>query len=527
MFGCPGPLRPDAGAPDDSDGGLGDAGAERLDAGTPDDSDGGPPSDAGSPVDAGSFADRFSAGRLTPWFTPRPQGFGLHVVRRGAQTWTLELDRDARGQVRRRLVARTARPFVWQEPDGERLHHFAVHPSGAVTLGLERLDAGTDAYSLVRLDETGGLRFRQPVQAPRLRPADEQLGARADAFALKGVASGSVITGWLPWLRPEADGEDVVLGLLSMLRFEDGGVSGSEALSAVVALELGDGGYVERWSRLVDAPHALIAVAWQYDEFLWLDAATRLLVSVDADGAAVVGRTVSNSRCTSLVAFGETSTQRCRQLRAVNSPHRFQPFAFTRFEADGGRSGSAVLAPTDVEEFVVFDLAVRWPLVGLVGTAVRLGDGGTPEYYFEPPGQTGGTPLSPYDAWLAIVEGLPGLVRHEAFVDLGRGELLASAKWTESGLLAAGATDWNRWWGGMSLSRSAEPLLVLHRLDAGVRSRTLPVEGVERHTHLLSIDVGDGGFTAVGPHDAPMTHSGDVEGPPAMTLGGARLELTD
>ncbi|MDP1821677.1 MAG: hypothetical protein Q8L48_00460 [Archangium sp.] len=487
-----------------------DAGiAEEIDAGIP---------DAGSP-DAGGPAleHTFTSGRFTSTLTPRSSEAGFKVLRAGDRTLTFTITRHPDGSVSRRLRCTDANGERWSraEAANERLTDFTVHPSGDISLGLERLDHPRDAFELIRLDPDGRELHRQVLARPATIPAGDQ----AAPFRMKGVQDGSVVTGWLPWLRLEARGEDLVLGLLSRVETpDDGGL-----ISAVVALQWAPGGgYGEQWARVVDARHSPIAIAWQFDEFLWLDAATRLLVSVRPDGSVLIGRTLALARCRSLQnVFAEIGDLRCRQLGSLGSPHRYQPFAVTTFSPTGARLGTRVLAPEGLEEFVIFDFAARGDQLAVAGTAVRRGPDGEPPFYFEPPS---GTALSPYDGYLAVLELTGGAVVREQFIDLGRAEHLVTVKWTGEGLVAGGGANWNRWSGGMSLSRSADPLLVFDSLDAPPLVRALDVAGLDRHALVWSLDVRDAHVLAVGQSDAPMTHSGDAD-PTQLVHGGLTLEL--
>jgi hypothetical protein len=456
---------------------------------------------------------------------PRAHFAGLKTRLQGGRSVTLEVERGVDGVERRRVVSveRDGTQWVIGEQGDERFHDFALHPSGELTLSLEHLQQPRDAFELVRLSSTGVERARRRLERPRTIPASDFADGRATfPFAMKGVPRGSVITGWLPWVRLEANGEDLLIALLSLLENVDGEVRANEAVSAVMSLQWSDAQWVERWSRMVDGVHVLIAVAWQYDDFLWLDAATRLTLSRDASGRVVVGRTVSNSRCFALAdVFHETTAQACRALR-LGAPHRYQPFAFTVFDAHGEREGTGFVAPRALEDFVVFDVATRWPKVALVGTAVRLNANGEPDTYQEP---GDATPLLPYDAFLSIVEGVGARELETHFLDHGRADALTAVRWVDEGLYAVGISDWNRWWGGMSVSRGARPLLV-ERTEAGVlSSRVLAVGGGTRHAHLLSVVVSQGRLRATGVFDAPMTHSGDGQGPEPMSHGALTVEL--
>jgi hypothetical protein len=477
-----------------------------------------------------SLKDTFASGELSADTRPRVAEGGLRVIARGARTYVLAVKRDEAGRESRRLVATAEAGELWarEEAPSERFMDFTVHPSGELTLGLERTAVARDAYDLVRLGAGGRELARQALPRPTSIPAsDLSPTLPASPFRMKGVQKTSVVTGWLPWLELEARGEDAIAGILSYVDLPDGSLNDAYVVSGVMALRWEQDRYVEEWARMVDGGHSLIAVAWQYDEFLWLDAATRLLLGVDAEGGVVVGRTLGNSRCVALVSvFHELTDAECRRLRSGNSAHRHQPFAFTVFSPSGEREGTKVLLPDALEDFVIFDMALRGDAVAVTGTAVRLGPGGVPAYYFEPPNDTASTPLLPYDGYLAVVDLDTGTVRHENFVDLGRAEHFTAVRWTDDGLLAGGAAGWNRWYGGMSVSRHAEPLLALDPTGgAPVQTRRLEVPSDDRHAHLLGLDTQDAKVSAVGLFDAPMTHSGDGGRTEAMAFGGTTLLL--
>ena len=126
--------------------------------------------------------------------------------------------------------------------------------------------------------------------------------------------------------------------------------------------------------------------------------------------------------------------------------------------------------------------------------------------------------------YLAVLDLRLGEVVREQFIDLGRGDHLTTVKWTDEGLVAGGGANWNRWWGGMSLSRSADPLLVFDPLHAAPLVRSFDVPGLDRHALVWSLDVKGGNVLAVGQSDAPMTHSGDAD-PTQLVHGRLTLEL--
>lgn len=476
-----------------------------------------PTPDAEVEVPAASLRDTFSTAPLSTVVKQRVSAAGIRVRRAGELSIVLGVARNELGVVSRRLVASRGGVEAWSLEEGtdERFTDFALHPSGELTLGVERRSAASDAFDLLRFNAQGQVLQRQVLARPSI-PA----GDLAPAFLMKGVRSGSVVSGWLPWLRLEAHGEDVIVGLLSYADV-DGTQKDSALASAVISLRWENATFTQKWARLVDGLHSMIAVAWQYDDFLWLDAATRMLVDVAEDGSVVVGRTLGNGRCNTLRdIFHERTDAQCRLLRSHGSAHRYQPFAFTRFTVDGVRVGTSTLAPDDLEEFVIFDMAVRGDRVAVAGTATRIGADGSPAAYVD----ESGTAMSPYDGYLAVVR-QDSSVESERFADLGRADLFSALTWTNEGLLAVGASDWNRWTGGMSLSRGAQPMLALDPLDGSpLITRTLPTQDKSRHTHLYDVDVQGSDVLAVGPADAPMTHSGDASLAP-MANGSIELRI--
>ncbi len=450
------------------------------------------------------------------------------MSQREGTLYVLEVARDEAEREPRRLVALRGGAELWarSEVGDERFADFTVHPSGELTLGLEHRAADRDAYELVRLRRDGSEIERQVLAAPSTIPdSDVAPGTPPPRFLMRGVLDRSVVRGWAPWLKLEARGEGLVIALLSYAE-RAGGPSDTEAVSAVLALDWSAGRYTERWAHLVDGRHSLIAVAWQYDEFLWLDAATRLLLAVGDDGSVVIGRTLGASRCDAVALnFGDLTAADCRRLRSLGSSHRYQPFAWTSWSASGARLGTHTLAPAGMEDFLVFDLALKPGALAVAGAAVRIGSSGAPDHFYEPPGDTSGTPLLPFDGYLATLDPSTGALTDEAFVDVDRGDLLSAVRWAPEGLVAAGATGWNRWHGGMSISRAADPLLVLYRTDGSpLAHRTLSVDDDTRHAHLLSLDTDGSTVWGAGAYDAPMTHSGDANRA-QLALGGLTLEL--
>lgn len=478
--------------------------------------------DAGEP----SVAQLFAQGSFTQRLTGRVSEAGFKVVALpSGRRVMLTISRDEAGHVAKRLVLSDAHGERWAKTEmgAEQFTDFTVHSSGQITLGIERRDALRDAFELVRLDGDGHEVHRQVLKRPQTIPtSDLSPSLPASPFAMRGAPDRSMVTGWMPWLRLEANGDDLVVGLLSQVDLlQEGSV-----LSAVLSLSWQGGeGYREAWARAVDEQHSLIAVAWQFDDLLWRDAATRLAVNVTPDGRVWVGRTLGTPQCFGLATrFGEVTAGRCRALGSLGAAHRYQPFAVTAFSPDGARIGTQIIAPDGLDEFVIFDMAVRGQAIALSGTAVRRAPSGEPAFYFEPAGDTSSTPLMPYDGYLTVFDFETGHRLHERFIDLGRAEHLVTLRWFDEGLVAGGGCDWNRWYGGMSLSRGADPLLVFDSLTEAPVVRSSPVSATDRHTLIWSLAVQSGELFAVGQSDAPMTHSGDADAR-LYAHGGLQLSL--
>jgi hypothetical protein len=295
-----------------------------------------------------------------------------------------------------------------------------------------------------------------------------------------------------------------------------------------MSLKWKEGRYQEAWARVVDGRHSADTVAWAYDEFRWRDAAVRPLLSVTADGRAVVGRTWSQGRCEAAARiFHEFDRiQDCLLSEEAAPPLEVekQPFAFTVFSPDGERQGTRILSASRFHEFVVFAMEVDGDGLAVAGTVVRPAQDGSRRYYPAAPGAD--SIMVPYDGYLAVVDLDTGAPRFERFVDAGRGDYLAALRVTPEGLLAAGASDWDRWGGGMSISRGADPLLVLAPRDSEqVRVRRLEVEDDAHHYHLLGVDARGGEVVGAGLSEAPMTHTGDYGHPETLTFGGLTVGL--
>ena len=109
---------------------------------------------------------------------------------------------------------------------------------------------------------------------------------------------------------------------------------------------------------------------------------------------------------------------------------------------------------------------------------------------------------------------------------MGRGDVLAALRWLPDDIVAVGSSGWDRWQGGNSISRGADPLIVWLSPDgARAASRVMPMSDGGRHFNLFDVTVTDRSIVAHGFSDAPMTHSGDGGNTAARTFGPLRVRL--
>lgn len=489
---------------------------------------GGGDGDGTTPSPSHPLTSSFEHGSLTHTRSPRAGFGGLKVRLTEERQYVLEGQRDETGASSRRLVvsARSGAE-LWRldESAGEHFTDFTLHPSGAVSLGVERTSGEPLGYGVVRVAADGTASPWQPLPQGETLPASD-LGGNLDRYPFQ-------LRSWAPdaltdaWLRLEARGEDLVVAFLSLARMP-GGDSTSDVASGVMALTWREEQYHEAWTRVVDGRHAAGAVAWAYDEFRWRDAAVRPLLSVTADGRAVVGRTWTQKRCEAVAGtFHEFDRVQDCILSEDAAPLlevEKQPFAFTVFSSEGAREGTRLLSASRFDEFVVFAMEVDGDGLAVAGTVVQPAPDGSRRYYPAEPG--GEAIMTPYDGYLAMVDLNTGVPRFERVVDAGRGDCFAALRVTPEGLLAAGAADWDRWYGGMSISRGADPLLAFAPRDSEqVLVSRLEVEDASRHYHLLGVDARGGEVVGVGLSEAPMTHTGDYAHPETLTFGGLTVDL--
>lgn len=477
-----------------------------------------------------TLEDTFDVGALEHRVVPREGWGGLKVRLSGGRALVLETTRDGQSLGHRRLVAYTSTSSVlWslEEAPGEFFSDFTLHPSGDLTLGVERTQAERGGYELLRLSSDGQVLARAPLpDTATLPPGDVGTDLPARPFRMKSREVHALRDGWL---RTEAREEDVVSAFLSLVDEPSTRPGGSPFLvTGVMSLRWTEGRYVEQWTRLVDGRHRVEPGVWAYDEFRWREAPSRPLLALDGwDGRVVVGRTWNSQRClASNALFQQPSRTECLTGENVTSPMdtEYQPFAYTAFSPEGEREETHAFVPASVAEFVVFDFAAKGGEVAVAGTVVRRDAEGVIDYYPPSPGSDGR--MAPYDGYVAVLGRGSGVPRFERTVGGERADHLSALRWTRDGLLVVGATGWDRWHGGMSISRGAGPLLALVSSEGGeARMRTLPLDGGARHFHLLGVDAREGAVLAVGLADAPLTHSGDGGQTASMTFGGLVVDL--
>ncbi|RKH34721.1 hypothetical protein D7Y13_05840 [Corallococcus praedator] len=143
---------------------------------------------------------------------PRANFGGLKVRKVSGRTLVLETARDVEGRASRRLMVRDAGGAVlWHldEAAGEHFSDFTVHPSGEATLGVERTDAASGAFDLVRLSAEGRVLSRQPLPTPATVPPSDLDGTLlpspfrmrslwVDALTTAGCARRRAARTW-PW----------------------------------------------------------------------------------------------------------------------------------------------------------------------------------------------------------------------------------------------------------------------------------------------------------------------------------------
>lgn len=502
---------------------------ELDDAGAPSDAYVGPDGDAEVPIEV-PLSELVERGQALIAHTARPAYGALAVASHGDRSYVVESRRDAEPgplgipwRSRFRVAAYAAGQELWAfaaDPD-DVISDVVAHPSGDLSVVVERYQPARDAYELVRLSAQGEVRERATLAAPATIPSSDY--APDDPQPLvrrKGPFSDATAAGWV---RLVATGEDLALAIMSYL---DAPANDPRTLRRALVLERVDWttqGYIERWTRVVEGAHVADPAAWAYDELRWREQAVRPFLARDAlNGELSVGRAWNQSRCeANRATFMEFAVEECR-VGAVNAVENERlPLAVTRFSSQGTRLGTSILRPDpDAAEQVPFALAVRGGELAVAGSLVRrLGADGKRTY----PDVNG---YVDYDGYIAIYDAAGALLRQHDF-NLGRGDVLAALRWTERGLVAVGSSDWDRWQGGMSISRGAKPVIVWLSSDATRWSqRLISIGSGERHWNLHDVAVRDRELVGYGFSDAPMTHSADGVGSVARTFGPLQVRLT-
>lgn len=503
-----------------------DASFPSFDAGPDGASDAG--ADAGWGIDPISPADLIRDGASSTEHTPRPSWGVVKVAGEGARLYLIEATRvvdpgQSDWRVRFRLVALDQGLESWSfpaEPD-DQIADVAVHPSGDLTLAIARHQPASSAFDLVRLRRDGSVLARLTMTSPSSIPeGDHAAGDPRPLFRLKADPADALSAGWVQLL---ADGEGLIVSFLSYIDVpEADGRNGSLAMGLAV-YDWSPNGYSERWARVVEGPHRCQPKAWAYDELRWREQAVRPFLAQDEEtGDILVGRAWNTSRCAAHVrTFGEFTQEDCDADAVSSFEVERLPLAVTGFARSGTRLGTRILAPdSDAAEQVPFGMAVRGGRIAVAGSLVRM----TPDHRSKRtyPDANG---YVDYDGYVAFygADGIP--LAHQDF-NLGRGDVLAALRWTRSGVFAVGSAGWDRWQGGMSISRGADPLLVWLSADASASaSRVIPLSDGSRHFNLHDLALDVHSVMAFGVSDAPMTHSSGGGNASAATFGFLRVTL--
>ena len=462
--------------------------------------------------------------------TARPAFGALVATNDGDRTYVVEARRDVEAgpfglpwRSRFRLAAYDHGLEAWAfaaEPD-DLIGDVVVHPSGEVTLSLERRAAATGADDLVRLTRDGQLISTTPLVSPLTAPAtDYGPSDPQPLFAMKSAMADATSAGWVR-LLPE--GESVVVAFLSFAA--PPGNTGPLSNRMALGLEILDWqaqAYVERWARVVEGQHFAQPTAWAYDEFRWTEQAIRPFLARDeSSGDLLVGRAWNQSRCQANVAtFAEFAKEECQQHAPSAQENELLPLAVTRFSAGGVRRGTRILRPdADAAEQVAFALAAREGELAVVGAIVRELPDGSKKTYPDPSGYVD------YDGYVSVYDAEGQQLRQHDY-DLGRGDVLAGMRWLDGGIIAVGASGWDRWQGGMSITLGSNPFFAWFSQDGSdTQLRLVPLGDGARHWNLHDVLVQSGGFVGYGFADAPMTHSADGGGTAARSFGSLWVRL--
>lgn len=459
----------------------------------------------------------------------RPDYGMLVVASDGERSYAVESRRDVEQgpfnlpwRSRFRVAAYDGSEEVWQysaDPD-DAIGDVVVHASGDVTVALLRHPPQEHAYDLVRLTRDGEVIGAATLQEPATAPdADYVSTDPRPLFKMKSAFADATTAGWVRLLP---DGEGLTVAILSFAYPPPNQTDTRQMVLGLVRLDWQDGDYVERWARIVEGPHAADPAAWAYDELRWREQAVRpWLARDDESGAIAVGRAWNQSRCTAhRTRFGGFTDEECL-FDAVNvAENERLPLAVTRFDANGERLGTVILAPDeDAAEQLPFGLAARAGRLAVVGSVVRKLEDGGKRTYSDPDGYVD------YDGYITVYDADGRPLEHHDF-NLGRGDVLAALRWTDAGILAVGSAGWDRGQRGMSISRGCDPLFVWLSSDrTRSATRVVRLSDGERHYSLHDAVVLEDAIIGYGFSDAPMTHSADDDKHAERTFGPLQVRL--
>ena len=537
-----------AGSGDESGGTGGESGGTGGESGGTGGESGGTGGDAGASAgesgDAGAagaapaeLEEIIDHGRVDTFQSLRPDYGGLIVARDGDRLYAVEARRDIEPgpfnlpwRSRFRLAAYDVSgsaesidaPPVWTfdaDPD-DVVSDVAVHPSGDVTVAVLRHPPDRMAYDLVRLDRDGSPRKTTTLPAPATIPESDYGDDDPNPlFRMKSDFADVTVGGWVR-LLPEAEG--LVVVFLSYVDAPSTDPLSTRIATGLARFDWRSNAYAERWARVVEGPHGADPGTWAYDELRWREQAIRPFLAQDPDtGEIVVGRAWNQLRCQANVAvFAEFDNQECVFGAVSSGENERLPLAVTRFSASGERLGTTILRPDeDAAEQVPFALVTSGGKLAVAGSVVRENEDGSKRTYPDPSGYVD------YDGYIALYDADGELVLSHDY-NLGRGDVFAALGWSAQGMVAVGSSGWDRWQGGMSISRGSDPVVAFLAPDGSrAAARVVPMTNGSRHYNLHDVTVSGSTIIAHGFADAPMTHSADGGNDAARTFGGLRLRL--
>lgn len=522
----------DAGLPTAGSGGA-NAKADASDASAAA-GNGGSTMDGGS-LDGGSggLSTIVSSGIGSISQSPRPAYGAMVVANDGERSYVVESRRDVETgpfslpwRSRFRIAAYDSGVEAWAyaiDPD-DNIGDVVVHPSGDVTFSLQRFPPARMAYELVRLGRNGNLIASTALSEPTTVPnSDFGPNDPRPLFRMKSDVADAFTAGWVRLL---ADGEGLIVAFLSFVDLPETDISSTRLALGLGMFAWQANAYVERWVRVVEGMHATQPAAWAYDELRWREQAIRpFLARDDVNGDLFVGRAWNSSRCdANRTTFGEFTVQACIYSSVSPIENERLPLAVTRFDASGVRLGTHVLEPLDTSiseaaEQVPFALAAHGGHLAVAGSVVRMLPDGSKRTYPDPNG------FVDYDGYISIYDTQGQRLRSRDF-NLGRGDVLTAMRWTNDGIVAVGAAGWDRWQGGMSISKGADPLFVWMSEDASqFATRVVPLSNGVRHWNLHDVVALDQAVVGYGVSDAPMTHSADGNADSERTFGPLQIRL--